>query len=134
MCFHDRNLHNLILNMKTLLKCLLAPLHFTSLSHQPSHNIVSLGPFIPCLFSHLYLSPISNEKEKDKRIKKSSDFLILSNSVVIGCCHTHALVILPPSSRCLSVYFPFLLPFPWSFSSSSIHPGRSGSFPSQPHR
>ena len=60
--------------MKNLLKCVLASLHLIPLPCQSSQKISSLDPFFLSLFIHLYLTHLfSNQKEKDKRIKKSSD-------------------------------------------------------------
>ena len=62
------------LNMKNLLKCVLASLHLIPLPCQSTQKINSLDPFFLSLFIHLYLTHLfSNQKEKDKRIKKSSD-------------------------------------------------------------
>jgi len=56
------------------LKCVLASLPLIPLPYQSSQKISSLGTFFLSLFIHLYLAHLfSNQKEKDKRIKKSSD-------------------------------------------------------------
>ena len=56
------------------LKCVLASLPLILLPCQCSQKTSSLGTFFLSLFIHLYLAHLfSNQKEKDKRIKKSSD-------------------------------------------------------------